>query len=134
MSIPSFIDTAFVVALINQRDQYHQQASELSTRIEGEPLLITDAVLLEIGNALARTHKREAIQVIERFLAAPEVEVVSLTPQLFEEALTMYKSYQDKSWSLVDCISFVVMNDAGVRQALTADQHFTQAGFQTMMH
>jgi len=55
-----FVDTLFVVALVNQRDQYHQQAVELADRLAGQPLLTTDAVLLEIGNALARGYKAEA--------------------------------------------------------------------------
>jgi len=97
-----------VIALINQRDQYHQQALELADRFEGYPLLITDAVLLEIGNALVRNYKQQATELIEQFLAADEVEVISLTPQLFREALGLYKMYQDKEWGLVDCISFVV--------------------------
>jgi uncharacterized protein len=49
--VPSriFIDTLFVIALINRRDQYHQQALELAEQFEGYPLLVTDAVFLEIG-------------------------------------------------------------------------------------
>lgn len=58
MSSRIFIDTLFVIALINRRDQYHKQASELADKFEGDPLLVTDAVLLEIGNALARSHKQ----------------------------------------------------------------------------
>jgi uncharacterized protein len=49
-----FVDTLFVVALINRRDQYHQQASELADSLETRPLITTDAVLLEIGNALVQ--------------------------------------------------------------------------------
>ena len=44
---------------------------------------MTDAVLLEIGNALARSYKQEAVEIIDQFLAAEEVEVVHLTPRLF---------------------------------------------------
>lgn len=121
-----------MIALINQRDQYHQQALELADRFEGYPLLITDAVLLEIGNALVRNYKQQATELIEQFLAADEVEVISLTPQLFREALGLYKMYQDKEWGLVDCISFVVMWQTGVNQVLTFDRHFMQAGFQVL--
>jgi hypothetical protein len=78
-----FIDTLFVIALINRRDQYHQQALDLAGQFEGHPLLVTDAVLLEIGNALARSYKQEAVEIIEQFLAAEEVEVVHLPPRLF---------------------------------------------------
>ena len=51
-----FIDTLFVIALINRRDQYHQQALDLAEQFEGALLLVTDAVLLEIGNTLARSY------------------------------------------------------------------------------
>lgn len=125
----TFIDTLFVIALINRRDQYHEQADELALLYEDQPLLTTDAVLLEIGNAMARAFKPEAAEVIESFLTSEDVMVVRLTPDLFDRAFALYKSHQDKEWGLVDCISFVVMQDAGVTDALTFDRHFTQAGF-----
>ncbi|MCC5626557.1 type II toxin-antitoxin system VapC family toxin [Nostoc sp. CHAB 5715] len=128
-----FVDTLFVVALINQRDQYHQRASELADSLETQLLITTDAVLLEIGNALARNYKNEAVEIIEHFFGSDEVEIVRLTPGLFAQAFTLYKTHQDKAWGLVDCISFVVMKQAEVSQALTFDQHFVQAGFQALM-
>lgn len=128
-----FVDTGFVVVLINQRDQYHQQAAELADRFERHPLIVTNAVLLEISNALVRNYKKEAIEVIEQFLASDEVEVIHLTPQLFAQAFSQYRMYQDKEWGLVDCISFIVMREARVRQALTFDRHFVQAGSQVLM-
>lgn len=128
-----FVDTLFVVALINRRDQYHEQASTLAEQFDGRPLLITSAVLLEIGNALARGFKQEAAELMEHFLTSDEVEVVHVTPELFEEAFTLYRSYTDKEWGLVDCISFAVMRRMSVTQALTFDHHFAQAGFQPLM-
>jgi len=128
-----FVDTLFLVALINRRDQYHQQARELADRFNGYPLLTTDAILLEFGNALARNYKNEAVDLIEYFLSAEEAEIFRLTPELFDKAFALYKSYRDQSWGLVDCISFVVMREANVTQALTCDRHFIQAGFQTLM-
>ncbi len=128
-----FIDTVFVVALINIHDQYHEQAIEWSQQIEGERILVTDAVLLEVGNQLARSHRTEAVQIIEDFLTSSETEVVHLTPGLFVEALAMYKTFRDKTWSLVDCISFMVMKRFGIDIELMADHHFAQAGFQALM-
>ncbi|MCC5599519.1 type II toxin-antitoxin system VapC family toxin [Nostoc favosum] len=128
-----FVDTLFVVALINQRDQYHQRASELADSLETQLLITTDAVLLEIGNALARNYKNEAVEIIEYFFGSDEVEIVRLTPELFAQAFILYKTHEDKAWGLVDCISFVVMKQAEVSQALTFDQHFVQAGFQALM-
>ncbi len=60
-----FVDTSFVIALINEKDQYHDQAEALSYRFENSSLITTDAVLLEIGNALAKDFRREAIAVIK---------------------------------------------------------------------
>lgn len=128
-----FIDTLFVIALINPRDQHHAKATELAAKYENYPFLVSDAVLLEIGNGLARNYKQGAIEIIEDFFDSEEVEMVHLTPELFERAFGLYKKYKDKDWGLIDCISFVVMTDAGVNQALTFDQHFEQAGFEALM-
>jgi predicted nucleic acid-binding protein len=128
-----FVDTLFVVALVNRRDQYHQQASELADQLAGQPLLITDAVLLEIGNALARNYKVEATQIIDEFFTSDEVEIVRLTPELFDEGVALYRQYHDKAWGLVDCISFIVMRQHQATAALTFDQHFVQAGFHALM-
>jgi predicted nucleic acid-binding protein len=81
-----FVDTLFVIALINKRDQYHERAVELADQLEGQPLLVTDAILLEIGNALARNFRQEAVEVIEEFFASDEVEIVRLDPDLLERA------------------------------------------------
>ncbi len=129
----TFIDTLFVVALINRRDRYHEQATEMADLYEGQPLLTTEGVLLEIGNALARGHKGEAVEVIQGFLLSEDVEVVRLTPALFDRAFALYQSHQDKEWGLIDCISFIVMGDAGAAEALTFDKHFVQAGFRALL-
>ncbi|MFO1424884.1 MAG: PIN domain-containing protein [Candidatus Competibacteraceae bacterium] len=128
-----FVDTLFIVALVNRRDQYHRQALDLADQYDEWPLLTTDAVLLEVGNALARNHKQEAVAIIERLLAAVEIEIVRMTPDLFARAFVVYKQYQDKSWGLVDCLSFVAMREAKVNRALTFDRHFVQAGFECLM-
>ena len=80
--------------------------------------------------ASARRYKQEAVAILEQFLAAEELEVVHLTPRLFAQGFALYKSHQNKAWGLVDCISSIVMHEAGVTQALTFDQPFVQAGFQ----
>lgn len=133
MRLPIFLDTVFVVALVNRRDQYHRQAVELSKQFESYPFLTTDAVLLEIGNALARGYKQEAIEIIEEFLNSDEIEIIHLTSELFYQAFDLYQTYHDKEWGFIDCVSFVVMRKHGIHQALTFDRHFAQAGFQVLM-
>nr|WP_308255570.1 PIN domain-containing protein [Geminocystis sp. GBBB08] len=128
-----FIDTWFIVALINKRDQYHQKALALAEKFENYPLITTDAILLEVGNGLSSNYRNEVAELIEEFLTSDDVDVIRLTPKLFDEALRLFKKHQDKSWGLVDCISFIVMREQNVTQALTFDKHFIQAGFQALM-
>lgn len=125
----TFIDTSFVIALTNQKDQYHLQALKLAAEFDKRPLITTDAVLLEIGNALARNFKQAGIQIIEHFLTSDEIEIIDLNPELFRRAFDLYRSHLDKDWGLIDCISFIVMRDFGLIHCLTADRHFEQAGF-----
>jgi len=56
-----FIDTWFIIALINKRDQYqyHQKALALAEKFENYPLITTDAILLEVGNSLSRNCKEK---------------------------------------------------------------------------
>lgn len=123
----------FVVGLVNRRDQYHRQALELSERLEGSSFLTTDVVLLEIGNALAKGYKQESIKIINEFLQSEDTEIIHLNPELFQQAFKLYQTRHDKEWGFIDCVSFVVMQEKGILQALTFDKHFAQAGFQPLM-
>lgn len=128
-----FVDTSFVVALVNQRDQHHLKALDLSSQFEQRHLLTTDAVLLEIGNALAKNFRAASIQVIEDFLTSSKIQIVHLYPDLFYKGFSLYRSRLDQSWGLIDCVSFIVMREAGIVESLTADKHFEQAGFRALL-
>lgn len=129
----AFVDTSFVVALVNMRDQNHGLALDLADRFAGPGLVTTDAILLEIGNALSRNYKRESVQIIEHFLNSDDVKVIHLDPPLFRQAFNLYKSQSDKLWGLIDCVSFVVMKELAITDALSADKHFEQAGFNVLI-
>ena len=131
-AIKIFIDTSFIIALVNDRDQYHHQALSIADQYDSHLLVVTDAVLLEVANALSRRYKNEAIQIIEDLLSSSDVEVVRLTPELFDRAFNLYKTRPDKAWGLVDCISFIAMQEGGIPIAFTFDRHFAQAGFQIL--
>ena len=59
-------------------------------------------------------------------------EVVGLDPKVQQAGFDLYESRLDKDWSLTDCVSFAVMTQRGLTEALTADHHFEQAGFRAM--
>ena len=106
----------------------------LFTLISYLRLVTTQAILLEIGNALSKQKYRSAaIQLLESLEADPNIEIVPLTNELYNAAFQLFKSRQDKEWGLVDCISFLVMQNRAITEALTADDHFNQAGFRALL-
>jgi hypothetical protein len=129
-----FLDTAYVLALLNPHDYYHEQANALlpSVRVARE-VWITEAVLVEIGNALARSNRTAAVAFINSCYVTPNVNVVSVDTTLMRRAIDVYRSREDKEWGLTDCISFIVMEDHGLTDAVTTDEHFEQAGFQALL-
>jgi uncharacterized protein len=136
LMIEAFLDTSYAIALSSITDQYHAQAEHLAKQIEadGTHLVTTQAILLEIGNALSKQRYRvAAIQLLESLETDSTVEVVPLTHELYTAAFHLFKNRKDKEWGFVDCISFVVMQDRGITDALTADEHFNQAGFRALL-
>jgi uncharacterized protein len=131
-----FLDTSFAIALSSVTDQNHVRAVKLASQIEinKTSLVTTQAVLLEIGNALSKQRYRvAAIQLLESLETDLSVEVILLTNSLYGLAFNLFKQRKDKEWGLVDCISFIVMQDRGITDALTADTHFQQAGFRALL-
>lgn len=131
-----FLDTAYAIALSAVTDQYHQKAEILSRQIETEaiPLITTRAVILEIGNALAKLRYRAAaIELLDSLEEDLNVEIIPLSEELYSQAIELYRQRPDKEWGITDCISFVVMQDYGVTDALTTDEHFNQAGFKALL-
>jgi predicted nucleic acid-binding protein len=126
------VDTSYVLALINRRDQNYTLAQELARQFAGHPLVITNVILFEVGNALCARFRTEAAQAIREFQTDPLCELVWLTPAGFEAALSLFESRLDKEWSLVDCSSFHLMQTTGLSSALTFDHHFKQAGFRAL--
>lgn len=128
-----FVDTAFLIAWISPNDALHSKAIELLDTYRSEEWLTTDCVLLEVGNSLAGNYREKAIDAIENILTDETTTLVGLEPDLFRRAFELFKARDDKAWGLVDCVSFLVMDQFGVSLALTNDRHFTQAGFAALM-
>lgn len=134
--IEVFLDTSFAIALSSLTDRNHVRAIQLANELEANRtrLVTTQAILLEIGNALSKQkYRMAAIQLLESLEADSTVEVVLLTKDLYKAALNLFKQREDKEWGLVDCISFIVMQNREITDALTADNHFHQAGFRALL-
>lgn len=131
-----FLDTVGLVALLNKDDEYHDAASYLfrSFGTSRRQVLTTNLVLCEVGNALARTQLRQEVHwLVREPHREKSAHVIHVDEKLFEAGLQLYGDRSDKSWGLVDCISFTVMREANIREAFTADRHFAQAGYVALL-
>lgn len=125
-----FADTWFFVATIDRMDSHYLSATRLREVFRAAPLLTHDGVLTEVlayfsgygvhGRSLAAAGVRDALR---RF------DVIAVDRTLFLDGLDRYAARPDKEYSLVDCMSMVLMEKRGIRHVLTNDHHFTQAGF-----
>ena len=132
VSVPIFIDASGWIALVNRRDASHHQAVRIYQNhfVQHGRFATTSAVLLEVGNWLSPSNLRKlAIDLLERIEHSAFVEVAHITEELGKKGWQMYRSRPDKDRGVIDCISFVVMQESGMTEALTADHHFEQAGF-----
>ena len=124
-----FADAFFYVALINRNDAYHSRVTDHAQNYGGT-VLTTEWVLTEVADALAASNSRKRVHAaFQELMKDPETRIIPASPQLFARGLELYDNRSDKTWSLTDCISFVVMKDEGLSEALTGDRHFAQAGF-----
>ncbi|HEX4053362.1 MAG TPA: PIN domain-containing protein [Tepidisphaeraceae bacterium] len=128
-----FVDTYYLLALVNSRDKDHEKAMRHSQgRVGG--LLTTTWVLVEFADALCTVDSRARVaRFIRGFLSQSFVEVTLPSEAQFHLGLSIYENRHDKDWSLTDCLSFLVMQQRGIMDALTADHHFEQAGFRALM-
>jgi len=128
-----FADTYFFIALLFENDEAHADAQTQIAHLP-ERLYTSAWILTEVGDALAVPGRRERFLPFLEFLrTSPLVTIVPAEQSLFDRGALLYDQRPDKSWSLTDCISFVIMQDHGLRDALTGDHHFEQAGFNVLM-
>lgn len=130
-----FLDSSFIYALLNHRDQFHSQAVAVAKRLApSDQFVITDAVIFECCSLLAALGARNSIVgFLDDIIADDRYLIVHIDVDRFYQAYEMFKTYSDKEWSLVDCASFQVMQDESIKLALTADHHFEQMGFTALL-
>jgi predicted nucleic acid-binding protein len=128
-----FADTFYFIALLNPADHHHDAAMRASEALR-EPLVTTWWVLVEVADALsAPASRRRVAAFLRKIEADPEIVVAARDDDTFARGLDLFERRPDKGWSLTDCISFVVMTDRGLTEALTGDHHFEQAGFLALL-
>lgn len=127
-----FVDTYALIAWLNSRDPDHQRVKAYFAAWTGR-LITTEWVLVELADAFAAPPSRvTAARFLQKVRTDPQFEIVPYDAEVFRAGFDLYATRPDKDWPLTDCISFAVMTERGLTDALTADRHFEQAGFQAV--
>jgi len=102
--------------------------------VAAESFVTTEYVLLELGDAFHAPGLREEFAVFHDALRADaKFRVLPASPGLYAAGLNLFRRRRDKYWQFTDCISFAVMKELRLREALTGDLHFEQAGFTALL-
>lgn len=121
------------MCLFDRRDFRHADAQTL---YDSAPARLTHSYVFAEFVALAHARgapRAAALDYAFDLLSDPEVEVVWVGETLHRRALELLRTRLDKSWSLCDAVSIVLMQHSGVGDALTTDHHFEQAGFRRLL-
>lgn len=125
-----FADAWYFIALLEPRDCHHRNARRLE-RFTTRAFVVThEGVLSEVLTYFADEGPRArmlAAEAARRVLSG--LDVVSVDRSLFSRALDLYEQRPDNEYSLVDCISMLLMRDRRIEHVLTNDHHFRQEGF-----
>lgn len=125
-----FVDTWFVIAAFDRFDPGHRAVHRLEAAIRNDRLVTHDGVFTEFlafVSAYGRAQRAAAVRLVRN--AMREWTVLPADRSLVLRALTLYGDRLDKAYSLVDCMSMVLMRDRGITHVLTNDHHFAQEGF-----
>lgn len=131
-----FVDTLYIVALINPNDQWREKALQARRETADAKFVTTEIVLSEVLNFLSEygaNLRRQVSLFVRDVLEDTDFEVISYTETTLLEGLKLYESRLDKGYSLTDCISMNVCRKFGITEILTHDHHFEQEGFKILL-
>ena len=131
-----YADTNYWLAITVPGDDLTSAAERAQRAYSNAQIVTCDEVLVEFLTAVSGMGaylRQKGVNIVRAALANPNVTVVPQTRQTFLDGLKLYEQRLDKGYSLVDCISMITMQQRQIQHALTADRHFHQEGFTTLM-
>ncbi len=127
------LDTSGLFCLSNEADAQFEEADHF---FELAPERVTHSYVLAEYVPLCQVRglrRRDTLTFLAHLTDNPLVEVIWVDEALHRAAQAYLEARLDKRYSLCDAISFVVMQERGLLEALTTDHHFEQAGFQKLL-
>ncbi|MGB7157661.1 MAG: hypothetical protein WBD40_06320 [Tepidisphaeraceae bacterium] len=123
------LDTSSLYCYLDAADARHAQAVSL---LDSATLRLAHYYVLAELAALCNARgveRRVMLEFVEELTNDPAVTVHWVGPELHRQAIELLRQRPDKAYSLCDAISFLLMRERGVAEALTTDHHFQQEGF-----
>ena len=129
-----FVDTAGWACLADVSEPFHEKAKEIyaAAMQNHQRVITTNYVLTELVALMTspmRFHRPRIIEFVNGIKESPFFDIIHIDQDLDSTAWELLTNRVDKNWSLVDCSSFVIMQENNISEALTTDHHFEQAGF-----
>ena len=129
-----FVDSGAWIALLNQRDQYHDDAVVIYNGLKQQraQLLTTDYVIDETITWLKyRANHSVAVQfldLVESVEKTGVLTVAEIDKTLFQEAKKLFRLYDDLKLSFTDCTSFAICQKQDISETYAFDEHFAMRG------
>ena len=128
-----FVDTSGWANLFIPTEIYHKAASQYFQEAyrQNQEIVTSNYVIAELVSLLnvrLKASRSQQFTYIDTIKTSEKVMLIYLDQRIDTLAWNLCKSRPDKAWSLVDCTSFIIMQQLGIQVALTTDSHFEQAG------
>ena len=138
MAAEVFADTAGWASAFVRAEKHHAQASAFlrQWQADGTTVVTTNYVLTEVAALLTsplRVPRPQQIAILDTLRQLRWVKIVHVDEARDAAAFALFRQRPDKLWSIVDCASFIVMQERGISQAFTTDHHFEQSGFTCLL-
>ena len=136
MASEIFIDSSGFFALLASDDDRHAAAAKIIAAAQKRKrgFVTTDYVLDETATLLkARRKIQLVLQLFDRLVRSQACRMEWTDSERFHDVRAFFLKHSDQVWSFTDCLSFRVMSQLRLRDALTKDGHFEQAGFVALL-
>lgn len=124
------VDTSALIALLNRKDRYHDDATLVWRRLvlQDEPVICTNYVVVE---AIALVQRRLGLAAVRRLLQdlIPWLSIEWVQPEIHEVAISALLAANRRGLSIVDCVSFEVARRKRVSAIFAYDRDFVEHGF-----
>ena len=128
-----FIDTSYLIAALNPLDRNHRTAIELQGVLETTAPVTTNHVLGECWTfARRRFGHGAAVKLVDALRRNERYRIMHVERELEEAAHEWLRKHDEREYSFVDAVSFQLMSEHNILDALAFDEDFHAAGFRTM--